>query len=280
MNVKQVLLIEGAVNLLMTLCKLAVGVISNSAAIIADAMHSLTDVANNGIAWLANNIAEQAPDNEHPYGHRKFEQLAVFFLASLLTIVAFELLLHAIKRFGEPVEQSFVGLFIMIFTLVANIGLTLWEQHWAKKLDSDILNADASHTFSDVLTTLVVIVGWQLAYYGYYWLDTVFAVAIAAVIFYLAFNLFRRAIPILVDQQRLDTQAVTDEIVKIHEVSSVLRVRSRFDGKKILADITVTVDPTTSTIESHVIADKIEELLAERFAAKDVMVHIEPKNKQ
>ncbi|WP_166422963.1 cation diffusion facilitator family transporter [Paraglaciecola sp. 20A4] len=277
MNVKSVLLIEGSVNLLMSVVKLWVGISANSAAVIADAVHSFTDVINNIFAWMATNIANTPADKDHPYGHQKFEQIAVFGLASLLSIVAFEMLVGAYNRFGEPVEQNFLGLIILISTLVVNILLTLWERYWANRLESDILQADASHTLSDVLTTVVVIVGWQLAAQGYYWLDTVFASIVSLLIFYLAFKLFQRAIPILVDYSDIDPSTISDEVNNVKAVSSVIRVRSRTGANGRVADVIVTVDPDLPTIESHHIADEIEAILASKFNIQDVLVHIEPK---
>ncbi|WP_158770012.1 cation diffusion facilitator family transporter [Paraglaciecola sp. L1A13] len=277
MNVKRVLLIEGSVNLLMSVVKLGVGISANSAAVIADAVHSFTDVINNVLAWMATNIANSPADKDHQYGHQKFEQIAVFGLASLLSIVAFEMLIGAYNRFGEPVEQNFLGLVILICTLVANILLTIWERYWANRLESDILQADASHTLSDVLTTVVVIVGWQLAAQGYYWLDTVFASIVSLLIFYLAFKLFQRAIPILVDYSDIDPSTISAEVNNLKEVSSVIRVRSRTGANGRVADVIVTVDPDLPTIESHHIADEIEAILASKFNIQDVLVHIEPK---
>ena len=278
MNVKRVLLIEGSVNLLMSVVKLWVGISANSAAVIADAVHSFTDVINNIFAWMANNIANSPADKDHQYGHQKFEQIAVFGLASLLSVVAFEMLVGAYNRFGEPVEQNFLGLIILICTLVANILLTIWERYWANRLESDILQADASHTLSDVLTTVVVIVGWQLAaIIGYYWLDTVFASIVSLLIFYLAFKLFQRAIPILVDYSDIDPSAISAEVNNLKEVSSVIRVRSRTGANGRVADVIVTVDPDLPTLESHDIADEIEAILASKFNIQDVLVHIEPK---
>lgn len=276
MNVRKVLLIEGSVNALITACKMTVGLMTGSAAIIADAVHSLSDLANNLFAWLAVKVAEAPADSSHPYGHQKFEQLAVFTLASLLTIVAFEVIVNAVKRFGQPVEQSMLGLAILIFTLAVNVGLTLWERSWAKRLDSEILNADATHTFSDVLTTVVVIVGWQLAARGYYWIDTLFALIVASIIFYLAFTLFQKAIPVLVDQSRYPPEELKAAVNNIPAVITVGNIRSRETGKGQAADVTVTVCASLSTLESHQIADKIEGLLADKFDIQDVVVHIEP----
>jgi cation diffusion facilitator family transporter len=276
MHVRKVLLIEGSVNALITVSKMTVGLMTGSAAVIADAVHSLTDLANNLFAWLAVKIAESPADSSHPYGHQKFEQLAVFALASLLTIVAFEVIVNAVERFGQPVEQSMLGLVILISSLLINIGLTLWEGHWAKRLDSEILHADATHTLSDVLTSAVVIIGWQLAARGYYWIDTVFALIVSGIIFYLAFKLFQRAIPVLVDQSRYPPEELKAAVNDIPAVITVGNIRSRDTGKGQVADVTLTVSASLSTLESHQIADKVESVLADKFDIQDVVVHIEP----
>jgi cation diffusion facilitator family transporter len=276
MHVRKVLLIEGSANALITASKMTVGLMTGSAAVIADAVHSLTDLANNLFAWLAVKIAESPADSSHPYGHQKFEQLAVFGLASLLTIVAFEVIVNAVERFGQPVEQSMLGLVILIFSLVINIGLTIWERYWAKRLVSEILHADATHTLSDVLTSAVVIVGWQLAARGYYWIDTLFALIVSSIIFYLAFKLFQRAIPVLVDQSRYPPEELKAAVNNIPAVITVGNIRSRDTGKGQVADVTVTVSASLSTLESHQIADNIERLLAHKFDIQDVVVHIEP----
>jgi cation diffusion facilitator family transporter len=276
MYVRKVLIIEGLVNAVISTSKLTIGLLTGSSAIIADAVHSLTDLVNNVFAYIAVKIAEVPPDKSHPYGHQKFEQLAVFILASILTIVAFEVIVNAIKRLGQPVEQSMLGLAILTGTLIINICLTFWERYWAKRLDSLILHADASHTLSDVLTTVAVIIGWQWAAQGYYWIDTVFALIVSGLIFNLAFRLFQRAIPVLVDQSSQDQDQLIAAVNNISAVKTVRQLRSRNRGKNQVADVTVTVDPNLSTQDSHEIANNIEEILAEKFNIQDVVVHIEP----
>jgi cation diffusion facilitator family transporter len=276
MHVRKVLLIEGGINFIVMSCKLSIGLMTNSTAIIADAVHSLSDVANNVIAWIAVKIAESPADDDHHYGHQKFEQIAVFALASLLTIVAFEILVASYNRFGQPVEQSAFGLSILIAVLILNIGLATWEHHWAKRLDSEILHADASHTFSDVLTSISIIIGWQLAAQGFYWLDTVFAMIVAIIIFYLAFKLFQRAIPILVDYSDVDLNMLTEAITHIAGVNKLVRIRVRQDSKGRIADTVVRVNSELTVRESHIIGKKIEDVLSEKFAIKDVLVHFEP----
>lgn len=276
MKVKTILVIEGAINVLMVVAKFVVGIMTGSLAIMADALHSLTDLVNNIVAWFAINIAEKPADSDHHYGHQKFEQLAVFFLATLLSVVALEVLISAIARINEPVQNSTLGLAIMAIVMVMNFALSLWQKRWAETLDSDILHADASHTLSDVLTTLAVIVGWQLATLGWYWIDTLFAVFVSIFIGVLAFKLFAKAVPNLVDQNQLNTTNVRSRILSLPEIIELRSLRIRSINQQHFADVTIAVDSRKSLEQTHDIADQIEGILAREFGICDVTVHIEP----
>ena len=275
-DVQRVILIEGSANFAVLLAKLWVGITTGSLAILGDAIHSLTDIVNNIVAWSVVRLSSLPPDREHPYGHRKFETLAVFFLASLLTVLAFELALHAIQKEDTEVVTSSWELGIMLGVLAINISLAIWQRMWAQRLQSDILMADTSHTFADVLTTIVVILGWQLSAMGYLWLDRACALAVAVLIFYLAYNLFKKAKPILVDEFALDPELLTNTIRNVEGVQQVNRVRSRWIGSDKAIDIVISVDAKLSTDESHKIATEIESLIEDRFGVSDISIHVEP----
>lgn len=277
--VRTVLLVEGLANLVVLVAKVAVGAATGSAAILSDAVHSLTDLANNIIAFVVAGASVAPPDHDHPYGHRKFESLAVFGLATLLTVVAVELALRALARLEEPVDTSRWGVAVMVGVLALNLAMAGWENYWARRLDSDLLRADAHHTLSDVLTTVAVIAGWQLAAHGYPWIDRVVALLVAALVFYLALGLFRRAVPALVDRAAVDPAALIETVAAIAGVREVRRVRSRAIGNRLLADVVVAVDGSLSTAESHRVADAVERVLAEKWGVDDVSVHVEPHPK-
>ncbi len=148
---------EGLANLVVMLVKATVGFQTGSIAVIGDAIHSLADLANNAVAFVATRIASAPPDLEHPYGHRKFETLAVFGIATLLSVLALEIVLRALDRDPREVSADGWGLALMLGVLVVNIVIATWENRWARRLNSDILRADAKHTVSDVLTTVAVI---------------------------------------------------------------------------------------------------------------------------
>ncbi|MEM7501293.1 MAG: cation diffusion facilitator family transporter [Pseudomonadota bacterium] len=274
--VLRIILLEGCANLVILVLKIVVGVATGSMAILADAVHSLTDVANNAIALLVMRASNQPADREHPYGHKKFEILAVFVLAVLLATVALEIAVRALSRSAEQPDVSAWALAVMIGVLVINVALALWQRYWARRLDSPILRADASHTLSDVLTTIVVIIGWQLSARGLPWLDTACALGVSLIILYLAFGLFRNAVPVLVDAVAIEPEALSSSVSQVRGVRDVRRVRSRWIGTDRSVDIVVAVSPTLTTLQSHAIADEIERALAAEFGVRDVTVHVEP----
>ena len=274
--VRRIILLEGLANFLVLLAKVVVGFSTGSLAILGDAVHSLTDVANNVVAWIVIKVSSQPADREHPYGHRKFETLAVFGLATLLVVLAFELALHAIQREATPVFSDAWTLWVMLGVLGVNIVIASWQRYWARRLHSDILQADASHTFADVLTTIVVIGGWQLSAMGYPWLDSVCALGVSALVMYLAYGLFRRAFPVLVDQFAVAPEDLATAVRGVPGVRRVGRIRSRWVGSTRRVDMVVTVDPDLSTADSHAIADAIERVLEETYQVNDASIHIEP----
>ena len=277
-QVRRVIVIEGLANVAVLALKIVVGVSTGSLAVFGDALHSLSDVANNAVAWFIVRISSQPPDRDHPYGHRKFETLAVFVLATLLTVLGIELALGALRRDAQPTVGDAWTLPLMLGVLVINVALASWEGAWARRLSSDILGADARHTFADVLTTIVVIVGWQLSARGYPWLDTVCAIAVAGFVLALAFGLFRRAIPILVDSIAVEPEAVRDVARAVRGVHRVTTVRSRSTGSSTAIDMVVTVDSGLSTAEAHAITDAIEEQLRTQLSVEDVTIHVEPES--
>lgn len=275
-GVRRVLLVEGGINLVAIAVKVAVGVTTGSTVVLADAVHSTTDVANNIVALVAARFANAPPDREHPYGHRKFETLAVFGLALLLAVLAVEVAQSAFHTRDREVLESDWGLVLMFCMLVLHVATSIWQHGRARALDSDLLRADAWHTASDALTTAGVIAGWQLAAAGWPWLDPVFTLVIAVLILWLALGLFRRAIPVLVERAVADPARIASAVAEVPGVRATRQVRSAPGGGGTRIDVVVSVDPDLPTRESHAIADRIERALEQEFGAHDVNVHVEP----
>jgi len=273
----RVIWVEGSANAAIMLLKGAVGLSTGSLAILSDAVHSLTDLANNVVAWIVVRWSAQPPDEGHPYGHRKFETVAVFLLATLLVLTAFELARSAVTRAEPLVLHSDWAVAGMLCVLATNVGVAAWENRWARRLDSDILSADARHTFADVLTTVVAIVGWQAAARGQLWVDTLASLGVAVLIGYFAFGLFRRSLPVLVDRASIAPERLRRTALAVPGVLDVRRVRSRSSGRQAEVDLVVTVAPHLSTLASHEIATRVEEAVRRDLPVEALTVHVEPE---
>jgi cation diffusion facilitator family transporter len=276
-SVQRVMRIEGGANLCMALLKGLVGFSTGSLGILSDSVHSLTDLANNVVAWVVVRWSGRPPDEGHPYGHRKFETVAVFLLAMLLTVTAVELAGSALRRSEPQIVDSGWALLGMLGVLATNVGLATWEGRWARRLDSQILGADARHTLADVLTTVVAIVGWQAAARGHLWVDTVASLAVAGLILFLAYGLFHRSLPVLVDGASIDPELLRRTTLRVPGVLGVRRVRSRSSGRGAEVDLVVTVAPDLSTIASHEIATAVEQTLRAQLPVDVLTIHVEPE---
>ena len=282
MTVIKVLIIEGAVNLLTATIKLIIGVMTQSSLLLADALHSYTDLANNIVAYIATRLAQRPADETHPYGHAKFEYLAIFFLAILLGVAGLEILMFAFRTIDAPVENSEIGIGLLIGCTLLSALVSWWERGQAKKLNSDLLHADAAHTFSDVLTSIVVIAGWQLSAAGYYWLDSVLCVAVAIIVFRLAIKLFQQAMPILVDEQVaeqwIDQHKLDQAIALFPAIKMMKNLRARSVGNKINVDMTLCFSPKLPVEEAHTLAHDFEFELRKIVEANDIVIHLAPYN--
>ncbi len=276
MTVSKVILIEGLVNLIILITKAIVGATTGSVAIISDALHSLTDVANNFVAWAIVKHAQKPADREHPYGHHKFETLAVLGLAVLLLVLALELVINALKPSSQVPESSTLELAVMSGVLLINVSLATWQNFWAKKLKSDILKADASHTFADVLTTIVVIAGWQLSVMGYPILDKLCAIGVAVVIVMMAFGLIKKALPVLVDEYAVAPEKIAKLAKSQDDIKEVTRVRSRWVGNTATLDMIIKVSADLTTQQAHKICDELEQEIEKHYAISDISIHVEP----
>ncbi|MFT5394902.1 MAG: cation diffusion facilitator family transporter [Gammaproteobacteria bacterium] len=277
-KVQRLIIVEGCANVLVLVVKLFVGLSTNSLAILADCIHSLTDVANNIVAWIVLRLSAMPADREHPYGHRKFETLAVFGLATLLAVMAIEIAKSAFTKETTEIVSGTWELVLMLGVLVVNIALASWQRYWARRLKSGIMLADAAHTFADVLTTVVVIIGWQLSSMGFLILDRLCALGVAGLVFYLAYDLYKSAFPVLVDEYAIDPEDIKSAVMTVQGVKAAGRIRSRWIGSDIAIDIVISVDAELTTEESHQIADKVEILIEEQFNVGDAFIHVEPYN--
>lgn len=279
LQVRRVLAITLTLNLSVAAGKIIVGAVTGALAISADGVHSLIDGASNVMALLANRAASKPPDDQHPYGHRRFETVAAFGIGVLLLLAGWEIITEAFGRLGgeHAPDLTPLAFAIMIGTLIINIGVTTYERRMGEKLKSELLLADAAHTRSDVYVTLSVLVSMGLVAAGLGWADSLAALVVVGFIVKAAYEVLRSAGDVLVDRAPLDSRWIAAEAAQIPGVESVTRARSRGTHDAAHVDVDIAVPAAMTADRAGAIADGIKARLRDLHPGiAEIEVHVAP----
>ena len=266
-------------NIVVVVIKFTVGLDTNSLAVFGDALQSSVDAASNMFGIFVVRVASKAPDEDHPYGHSKFETLGALLIALFLALSIFELVRGAVARLmsgAPPLNVSSIALGLLVFTLVVNIGVVWFETRAGRRLQSDLLLADALHTRTDVFITLGVLGGLALARAGLAWADPALGLIVAVLVGRAGYQILRRAIPSLVDERAFDQTTIQREAEGVGGVVSAYAIRSRLAGDRRFAELTIAVDGKADVASAHLIADEVEDRLRHSLHLDAVTVHVEP----
>jgi cation diffusion facilitator family transporter len=268
-----------AANLVVVGAKLTVGAASGSLAILGSAVDSSVDVLNNVLALFVVRVAAKEPDEDHPYGHGKFETLGTLAIVGFLSISCFELVREAVHHLATATSRMVVSdgqLAVLGVTLGGNGAMAWYENRRGTELGSELLVADAAHMRADLFITLVVIAGVLFARRGWWWIDPALAIIVALVIVYVAYRILLRTVPVLVDQRALPTRQIQEIAEAVPGVKSAYAIRSRGPSDLRYAEVTIAVDPHANVAAAHTIADAVEQRLKRDLRLHEVTVHIEP----
>lgn len=278
-KVRKVLAAILVANWAVAIAKLAFGLIHQSASVTADGLHSFIDGSSNILGLVAMTAAARPADEDHPYGHGKFEAIASLGIGAMIGIGMLELgrmaldsLLHDKHAEVTPMMAA-----VMVATLVVNLAVTRVERRYGEKLKSSLLLADANHTLSDVFVTLAVLVSLALVWLGFPRADGVVALLVMVFVAWVAYGIVRQAVGILSDTARLDAAQVGHLTLSVPGVLSCRDVRSRGMEDSVYVDLKIEVDPQLTTAQAHEVADEVEQKLHASFPqVVDVVVHVEP----
>ncbi|WP_413175697.1 cation diffusion facilitator family transporter [Anabaena azotica] len=279
-EVRKVLIITLLLNLFVMALKAVVGYSTGSLSLLADALHSVTDSANNVLGLIASTFSSPLPDREHPYGHHKFEAVGALGIAAFLGIACFEILQGAIERIlkgGSPVKISGSDLWLLLIVLGVNIFVAFYERNVGRRVGSSILIADATHTMSDVWVTISVLGGligiWWL---NFQWLDVVLAFPVALLVFWSGWSVLKENLPWLVDQMAIAPEAIHAIAVSVPGVINCHDIASRgVLGRQVFIEMHLIVDaPDVET--AHRITEELERQLEARFSPVRILIHVEP----
>jgi len=275
-----ILIIVLVLNWGVALAKIIYGFLTRCASITADGFHSLSDGASNLIGLAGIHFACQPIDQDHPYGHRKYETFFSLGIAFLLFLVAIGLIHSSIERLRNPITPfvDIKSFLIMAVTMIINFLVMRYEEKNGRSLKSDILLSDALHTRSDIFISLSVIIALAVIKLGFPILDPIATIIIAFFIAYSGYEIIKHSSRILCDTAVIeDSRKITDIVLGIKGVQACHKIRTRGRPDDIHVDLHVQVKRDMHMDQAHKISFAIEDALKNNIPEiTDVVVHMEP----
>jgi len=283
-EIRRLTLIGSVLDLFLGSIKVLVGYISNSQALIADGIHSLSDLITDVLVLVAAKHSAQEADEGHPYGHDRIQTLVSLALAGSLSIIAIAIAWDAVTRILSPeslLQPGFLPLAIAAISVVSKEGYFQYIVRHPSTAASRMLYANAWHSRSDALSSLAVIVGVGGVLAGFPWADALAATAVAGLLLVVAYRIGREGAEELIDSAAspLLNANMRKTILTIEGVRDTHELRTRRMADKVLADVHIRVDPLISVSEGHRIGDEVMDTLKAQFVeVGDVIVHIDPED--
>ncbi len=281
--IKKANFVSAWVNGLQAILKTGAGLLGNSPALFADGIHSFADLLANALVWVANKVSHVEPDENHPYGHGRFETIGSLTLGVFLILVAagiaYDAILNVVHK--THVHPSLLTLIVAILSIIANESTFRYTLHVANKVDSALLRANAYHIRSDSLSSIVVFVGIIGALAGFTFFDAIAAALVAGFILKLALQLSWHALYELTDasvpHERI--KAFEKLILSLSGVKHMHRLRTRKMAGRVFLDVHVLIEPYISASEGHYIAETVRVNLMKKYKEiEDITVHIDTED--
>ncbi|HEX9811245.1 MAG TPA: cation diffusion facilitator family transporter [Burkholderiales bacterium] len=269
-------------NLVLTAVQITVGIVGNSQALVADGVHTLSDLITDGMVLFAIQHSAKGADEEHPYGHARIETAVTLVLGIMLVVVAMGIAWRAGDRMlldaGPFTIPSIITLWIALLTLAVKEGLYIYTMRTAARFGSELLRANAWHHRSDAISSLIVVAGIGGAQFGFGYLDAVAAIVVAVFVAKIGVQLGWRALRELIDTglDPDDRDEIRRVIHSVNGVKALHLLRTRRMGGQAYVDVHILVEPKLSVSEGHQISEVVRQRLIQQIApVTDVMVHID-----
>ena len=260
--------------------KIAVGARTGALTVLGAALESTLDMLSNGVAILAISIAAREPDEDHPYGHEKFESLGTLAIVGFLSITCFELMRRSIGELTAPTTAPEAGVqdaILLLVSLGVNAFVVAYERSRGRRFNSALLLADASHTASDILVTALAMASLLLSHLGFLRADAMLGIVVALLIAWSGYQILRDSIPVLVDARGVEAARLEDIARSVPGVEGVRSVRSRRTSSgHLFVELTILVSGRRSVESAHTLTDEVEGAIARELAGAEAMVHVEP----
>jgi cation diffusion facilitator family transporter len=285
LETRRVTLIGATLDLLLGTIKIIGGLAGHSQALVADGVHSLSDLATDVLVLFAAKHANVDADEAHPYGHARIETAATVGLGVLLAVIGIGIALETARRLTTPESLAIPetwALAIAAFSVVSKEAMYHYTMVYARRLHSNLLRANAWHTRSDAFSSVVVIVGVGGALLGFPYLDAVAALVVAAMIAKIGYDLAWSSLQELVDTglEPDELDGIRTTILSVGGVKDLHELRTRQMGGKALVDVHIILeDPRLSVSEGHQISENVRTRLIHKIGnVEDVLVHIDPED--
>ena len=271
-------------NVILTALKLAAGLIAHSGAMVSDAVHSASDIFSGLIVLIGVRISSKAPDEQHPYGHERFECVAALLLSGILALVGGTIGLNALRDIlsGRAQEMEAPGLLALIAAAVSiavKETLFWYTRGYAKRYRSTALHAEAWHQRSDALSSVGALIGIAGSRLGAPVMEPVASLVIAAFILRVAVRIFREAVNQMVDHSCSEeaVNAFRTTALKQPGVMGVELLRTRIFGNRVYVDLEIAADPGLTLAAAHEIAERVHDAIERTYPeVKHIMVHVNP----
>ena len=283
--IRRVTLVGAGVDLVLALAKVGGGFAAQSQSLIADGVHSVSDLVTDLLVLLAAKLARGKPDADHPYGHERIETAATVALGMVLILIGAGIAFDSFRRLFHPEELQTPAWWAMAIAAVSvafKEAVYHYTMRAARRFRSRLLEANAWHARSDAASSLVVIVGVGGALLGLGYLDAVAAVIVSWMIGRMGYRLARRSVEELIDTglEPEQVEAIRAALMEVGGVRDLHMLRTRQMGPKSLVDVHVLLDdPKLSVSEGHQISETARAELIRKFRdVEDVTVHIDPED--
>lgn len=267
-------------NFILAFIKILIGFIARSTAMLADGMHSLSDVVTTIGVIIGLKLSHKEADKSHPYGHEKIESITSLFLAIVLFLVAISIGYSGIIKIinHNYVTPGFSAIIAAITSIIVKELMYWYTIKYANQINSPSLKADAWHHRSDALSSAGALIGIAGARMGYPFLDPLVAIIIALVIIKVAFDISKQSIAQLIDEaaSEEDVQVIIDKINSIDGIYEIKNLKTRKHSNRLYVDVDISVDATLTVEEGHKIASYVHNLIEEDSRIKHCMVHVNP----
>ena len=278
---RKVTLVGSVIDGLLSVLKISVGLVGQSQALVADGVHSLSDLATDVLVIWAAKHAQAEPDEEHPYGHERIETLATMALSLALLAVAAGFAYDAVTRIIDGTNLQNPGWLALITAAISMLAKE-WTYHYtvraAKQINSDLLRANAWHSRTDAASSVIVLLGVLGVMLGFEYADALASIGVSCMIGWIGWTLGRTGIDELIDTSVEPEllREITNTIRNIEGVVDVHQARTRKMAGKIVMDSHITVNPMISVSEGHRIGDAVERALHRQFSeVGDITIHID-----